>query len=76
VRIGPYVMPRYGERDLSRHELDSVVRYVLYARNPKDSGGWAIGRLGPMPEGAVAWLLAGVAVLLVARVIGEGLKRR
>jgi ubiquinol-cytochrome c reductase cytochrome c subunit len=76
VRIGPYVMPRYGERDLSRHELDSVVRYVLYARNPKDSGGWAIGRLGPMPEGAVAWLLAGVAVLLVARVIGEGLTRR
>jgi ubiquinol-cytochrome c reductase cytochrome c subunit len=75
VRVGPYVMPRFSERELSQHELDSLVRYVLYAREPDDRGGWALEHLGPVPEGIVAWLLAGGVLLVVARVIGEGLKR-
>jgi ubiquinol-cytochrome c reductase cytochrome c subunit len=75
VRVGPYVMPRFSERQISQHELDSLVRYVLYARDPDDKGGWALEHLGPVPEGIVAWLLAGGVLLVVARLIGEGLKR-
>jgi ubiquinol-cytochrome c reductase cytochrome c subunit len=71
VRLGPYVMPRFDERRLSARQLDSIVRYVLYAQHPHDAGGWSLGHLGPVPEGIVAWLLAGAALLLVARLIGE-----
>jgi ubiquinol-cytochrome c reductase cytochrome c subunit len=75
VRIGPYVMPRFDERQISPRELDSLVRFVLYTDHPNESGGWSIGLLGPFPEGMVAWLIAGIALLALARVIGEGLKR-
>jgi ubiquinol-cytochrome c reductase cytochrome c subunit len=68
-------MPRFSERQISPRELDSLVRYVLYARDPDDRGGWGLGHLGPVPEGIVVWLFAGAALLVVARLIGEGLKR-
>lgn len=71
VRVGPYVMPHFPERQISDDELDSIIRYVLYTRDPADKGGWGIGHLGPIPEGMVAWLLGGVALLVVVRLIGE-----
>jgi ubiquinol-cytochrome c reductase cytochrome c subunit len=71
VRIGPYLMPRFSERQIDQHELDSIVRYVLYTRHPEDRGGWGIGHIGPIPEGAIAWLLGLAALVLVIRVIGE-----
>ena len=74
VRIGPYVMPRFTERQISNRELDSLVRYVLYAQDPRDRGGWSLEHLGPVSEGIVAWLVAGAALLLVARVIGERIR--
>ena len=74
VRVGPYVMPRFSEHDISNRELDSLVRYVLYTKNPDDRGGWSLEHLGPLPEGMVAWLLAGGVLLLVARVIGERIR--
>jgi ubiquinol-cytochrome c reductase cytochrome c subunit len=71
VRVGPYLMPAYNERQVSDAELNSIVRYVLSTRHPDDRGGWGIGHIGPIPEGMIAWLLAGTALLLVARLIGE-----
>jgi ubiquinol-cytochrome c reductase cytochrome c subunit len=71
VRIGPYLMPRFGPSRLDRHELDSVAGYVLATRHLDDRGGWGIGNIGPVPEGMVAWLLAGTALLLVLRLVGE-----
>jgi ubiquinol-cytochrome c reductase cytochrome c subunit len=71
VRIGPYLMPKFSEKAIDRHELDSIARYIAYTRHPNDSGGWSIGHLGPIPEGMITWLLAIVALVLVARLIGE-----
>lgn len=72
VRIGPYLMPSFGPRQIPQSDLDSIARYVLHdVRHPADAGGWSIGHLGPVPEGMVAWLLAGAALVLVARLIGE-----
>jgi ubiquinol-cytochrome c reductase cytochrome c subunit len=70
VRIGPYLMPRFSRRDISDRELDSIVRYVQETKHPDDRGGWALGRVGPVTEGIVAWLLAGGALVGVAVVIG------
>ncbi len=74
VRVGPYLMPRFSEHEISDRELDSLVRYVLYTHNPDDRGGWSLEHVGPLPEGIVAWLLAGSVLLVVARVIGERIR--
>lgn len=71
IRVGPYVMPRFGEGEFSSGELDSLARYVQSIQHPENRGGWGIGRIGPIPEGMVAWLLAAAALLLIARLIGE-----
>src|SRR5205807_4721809 len=71
VRTGPYVMPSFSERQIDQHTLDSIVRYVLSTHHPQDRGGWGIGHIGPIPEGMIAWLIALVALLIVARLLGE-----
>lgn len=75
VRIGPYVMPVFNERLIDEQELNSIVRYVQFAQAPDNRGGWGIGNIGPIPEGMVAWFLGGVALLFIARLIGERTER-
>ncbi|HZT17336.1 MAG TPA: c-type cytochrome [Gaiellaceae bacterium] len=73
VRIGPFVMPTFSEKQISDRQLDSIIAYVQYAKHPDDRGGWAIGHLGPVPEGLVAWFIAAVALVAVCMVIGKRL---
>jgi ubiquinol-cytochrome c reductase cytochrome c subunit len=75
VRIGPYVMPAFPDGQISGRELDSIIRYVQYAENPDDRGGWAVGHIGPIPEGMVAWLIAGTVLVAVALLIAGGRKK-
>ena len=75
VRIGPYLMPRFGERQISDAELDSIVAYVEYAKDPDDRGGWGIGHLGPFPEGIVTWLMAAVVLIATCVLLGQRLRR-
>jgi quinol---cytochrome-c reductase cytochrome c subunit len=71
VRVGPYVMPRFTGKQIDQRGLDSLARYVAFTHKPDNRGGWGIGEIGPVPEGMVAWLMAGAALVLVARLIGE-----
>jgi len=71
IRVGPYVMPRFPQAQLDQRDVDDLARYVLWTRHPDNAGGWAIGNIGPIPEGMVAWLIAIVALLGVARLVGE-----
>jgi len=71
VRIGPYLMPRFSERQISSAELNSIIRYVQYAKNPDDRGGWALGHVGPVPEGLVTWFIAIVLLIGTCAVIGR-----
>jgi ubiquinol-cytochrome c reductase cytochrome c subunit len=70
IRIGPYIMPQFGERQIDDRTLDSIARYVELTKDPVNEGGWGIGNIGPVPEGMIAWLLALAALLVVARLIG------
>jgi ubiquinol-cytochrome c reductase cytochrome c subunit len=76
VRIGPYVMPRFSQKAISDRELDSIIAYVQYAKSPDDRGGLGIGHIGPVPEGLVAWLIAGTALVLCCVLIGRRLGGR
>jgi ubiquinol-cytochrome c reductase cytochrome c subunit len=71
VRIGPYLMPRFGQRQIDQETLDDIAAYVRDQRHPDNRGGWGIGNIGPVPEGLVAWLLAGVVLLGAVRLLGE-----
>jgi len=64
VRQGPFLMPRSSAKAITERQLADLVAYVQYAKHPNDRGGWALGHLGPWPEGMVTWLLA--AGVLVA----------
>ena len=71
VRIGPNLMPRFSPERLSDAQLDSLIAYVRYMRSPQDPGGIALGHIGPVPEGLVAWLMAGVVLVGVCIAIAR-----
>jgi len=71
VRIGPYVMPKFSRKDISDAELNSIVAYVQYAKDPRDDGGWGISHLGPFPEGMITWLLAIPLLIGICLAIGR-----
>ncbi len=70
VRTGPGSMPVFGQRAISDHQLDSLVAYMEYLKAPDDEGGAPIGRVGPVVEGAVGWLLGLGSLMLFIRWVG------
>jgi ubiquinol-cytochrome c reductase cytochrome c subunit len=70
VRVGPGQMPAFGTAALDDRQLDSVVGYVLYLRQPNDRGGEPLWHLGPVVEGAVALLSIG-GLLVLTNWIGD-----
>jgi ubiquinol-cytochrome c reductase cytochrome c subunit len=64
IRSGPVTMPAFSQATLSDHDVDSIARYVLYLRHPKDRGGLGLWHLGPFAEGLIAWVV-GMTVLIV-----------
>ncbi len=64
IRVGPGTMPVFSEETVDAADLNAIVRYVAYLRDPDDRGGAEIGHVGPVTEGAVAWIV-GLGLLLV-----------
>ena len=71
VRIGPYVMPRFSPEAISDADLNKIIAYVQSTKHPDDQGGWAIGHIGPVPEGMVAWFIAAIVLVGICVVIGK-----
>jgi ubiquinol-cytochrome c reductase cytochrome c subunit len=67
-------MPSFPRSQISDRDLDSIVRYVQETKNPDDPGGFGIGHIGPVPEGIVAWLIAGAGLVAVSVLIGSRLR--
>jgi ubiquinol-cytochrome c reductase cytochrome c subunit len=70
MRVGPGTMPVFGEAAFTDDEVDAIVRYVVYLQNPDDRGGLSIGRIGPVAEGAVGWIVGLGAMVVLVRWIG------
>jgi len=75
VRIGPYLMPRFSDQQISSLQLDSIVKYVLSTRHPDNRGGWGIGNIGPIPEGLVTWWIAAPLLILSCLAVGRRMRR-
>jgi ubiquinol-cytochrome c reductase cytochrome c subunit len=71
IRVGPATMPAFGEAALDDEELDDMVAYVRYLSEPVDRGGLPLSHVGPLAEGAVAWVVAAGTVLLGIMWMGE-----
>jgi ubiquinol-cytochrome c reductase cytochrome c subunit len=71
VRFGPYQMPHFDASQIDQYHLDSLARYILWTQTPDNAGGWGIDNIGPIPEGIVAWFVGVLALVIVARLIGE-----
>jgi ubiquinol-cytochrome c reductase cytochrome c subunit len=70
VRVGPGPMPPFAEELIDQHELDSLVRYVMDLRTESNPGGLDLGRVGPVVEGFVGWVVGLGLLLLVIRLTG------
>ncbi len=75
VRVGPYLMPRFSKKDLSDRDLNAIVAYVQHSHHPTDAGGLGIGHIGPVPEGMVAWAVAGFVLVGVCALLGSRLRK-
>jgi ubiquinol-cytochrome c reductase cytochrome c subunit len=71
IRIGPGMMPRFGENDLSGAELDSIARYLEWVRDNGDEGGFQLGRVGAVAEGLIALTVGLGLLVLVLRLTGS-----
>ena len=67
---GPGAMPVFSQDVFTQKEIDSIVRYVLTLQEEGDAGGAPVGRVGPVTEGAVAWIVGLGAITLLIRWIG------
>ena len=70
VRIGPGAMPPFGDDVLTDEDLDSLVAYVLDLRLMEDPGGLGLGRVGPVVEGLIGWLVGMGILFWVIRATG------
>ncbi|WP_395659680.1 c-type cytochrome [Nocardioides sp.] len=64
---GPQNMPSFGNGDLSPEEKRDVIAYLGSLEDSPNYGGFALGGLGPVPEGLAAWVL-GIGGLVGAAV--------
>jgi ubiquinol-cytochrome c reductase cytochrome c subunit len=74
IRVGPGLMPAFGPDVIPDRDVDSIASYVGVLQNDRgrlDRGGFSLGRLGPVPEGAVAWVVTLGVLVLLARRLGS-----
>jgi quinol---cytochrome-c reductase cytochrome c subunit len=62
---GPQNMPVFGDNQLSPQEKKDIIAYVQDLKSDENQGGLGIGRLGPVTEGLVIFLV-GMVILIFA----------
>lgn len=61
---GPANMPVFGDNQITPGQKRAIINYVQTLKAEANPGGNGLGRLGPVPEGLVIWLV-GIGGLLV-----------
>jgi ubiquinol-cytochrome c reductase cytochrome c subunit len=69
---GPQSMPVFGDGTMPPNDKRAIIKYLQNIQTQANPGGAALGKLGPVTEGAVGWLvglgsLIGAAVWLGAK---------
>jgi ubiquinol-cytochrome c reductase cytochrome c subunit len=61
---GPESMPVFGDAQLTSAQKLAIIKYITTVRGEPNPGGAGLGRIGPVSETAVAWLV-GIGVLVI-----------
>ena len=69
---GPQAMPVFSDKVLTPQEKLSIIKWIKHAEEEPAYGGAALGRVGPVTEGLLSWVLAlgifiGIAVWLTTK---------
>ncbi|MGH3392216.1 MAG: cytochrome bc1 complex diheme cytochrome c subunit [Actinomadura sp.] len=65
METGPENMPVFGERTLTPDEKLAIIKYIKAIEEEPNPGGAGLGRIGPVSEGLIIWLL-GIGLCIVA----------
>lgn len=60
---GPENMPVFADNQLTPQQKQDIIAYIKYQSHDQDPGGFGIGRLGPVAEGLVIFLVGIVALI-------------
>jgi ubiquinol-cytochrome c reductase cytochrome c subunit len=63
---GPQNMPVFGDNQLTDQEKQDIIAYIQFLKTEQDPGGWGIGRIGPVSEGLVIFLVGIVALVFAS----------
>ncbi|WP_232835531.1 cytochrome bc1 complex diheme cytochrome c subunit [Actinocorallia populi] len=61
---GPQAMPVFNDTTLTPHDKASIIAFIETVRAEPNPGGNGLGRIGPVSEGLVAWLV-GIGLLVL-----------
>jgi ubiquinol-cytochrome c reductase cytochrome c subunit len=54
---GPQNMPVFGDNQLTEQQKRDIISYIQNMKEDRSQGGWGIGRIGPVTEGLVIFLV-------------------
>ena len=69
---GPQSMPVFSDKTITTEEKMSIIKWIKAAESEPNLGGASLGRVGPVTEGLLGWVLGlgmliGVAVWLAMK---------
>ncbi|HYT10936.1 MAG TPA: c-type cytochrome [Mycobacteriales bacterium] len=67
---GPQNMPVFSDNQITPAQKQAITHYIQTVKTERDPGGNSIGRLGPVPEGLVIWVVGIGAIMLMILWIG------
>lgn len=62
---GPQAMPVFNDTTLTPKDKQAIIAYLVQTREEPNPGGNGLGRIGPVSEGLVGWLV-GIGLLVLA----------
>lgn len=75
MATGPQAMPVFNDTTITPEEKRDMIAYVTEVREQKDPGGFGLGRIGPVTEGLVAWVV-GISFMALAAIWITAKKRQ
>jgi quinol---cytochrome-c reductase cytochrome c subunit len=74
MQTGPEAMPVFGDGAITPSEKRDIIAYVTGTRSQANPGGFSLGRVGPVTEGLVAFII-GIGLLIMAAIWIAGKRR-
>jgi ubiquinol-cytochrome c reductase cytochrome c subunit len=68
---GPENMPVFGDKQITPAQKLAIINYIESIKKQPDPGGAGLGRVGPVTETAVAWLVGIGGLVIVTMWIGS-----